>query len=173
MFRFQRVHSEWSHELVRLWVETFTQAYKDMHSPENIQAYCAKHYSIEAAIDVLSHDENICLVAYKEAHPVGFYILKHHRCPLKLDGESSELKQIYIFSREYGSGLGASLLEHAFEVARHAGRTWLWLCVSDTNHRAQSFYKKFGFNAIGPGPTLEVGTDRLASTLLVCKLCTQ
>ena len=89
---------------------------------------------------------------------------------MKLDGESSELKQIYILSGEYGTDLGKSLFENAIEVARSAGRKWLWLCVSDTNYRAWAFYKKLGFKSISPGPVLEVGTDQLSSTIMVYNL---
>ena len=89
---------------------------------------------------------------------------------MELDGESSELKQIYILSSEYGTGLGKFLFESASEVARNAGRKWLWLSVSDINYRAQAFYKKLDFQSIGPGSAFEVGTDQLSSTIMTCNL---
>jgi ribosomal protein S18 acetylase RimI-like enzyme len=170
MFYLRRAGIESADELVNLWGETFTQAYEDMHSPENIRAYCSKNFTTEAAREVLSSGQIVCIIAYRNAQPAGYYVVKHHPCPIKLDGESSELKQIYILSGEFGTGLGKSLFESASEIARNAGRKWLWLCVSDTNYRAQAFYKKLDFTSIGPGPTLEVGTDQLSSTIMVCNL---
>ena len=170
MFGFRRAGIESSDELVHLWVETFTQAFEDVHSSENIRAYCSKNFTVEAAMELLSSDQTVCIIASRNAQPVGYYVVKHHQCPMELDGESSELKQIYILSGEYGTGLGKSLFDSASEVARSAGRQWLWLCVSDTNYRAQAFYKKLDFKSIGPGPVLEVGTDQLSSTIMVCSL---
>lgn len=49
----------------------------------------------------------------------------------------------------------------------------LWLCVSDANERAQRFYQKLGFKLLSPGPTLEVGTDHLSSTILALNIGTR
>ncbi len=170
MFKFRRAGIESLDELVHLWVETFTKAYEGVHSPENIHAYCSENFTADAAMEVLSNDRIDCCIAYRNAQPAGYYVIQHHRCPIELDGESSELKQIYILSREYGTGLGRSLFEDASEVVRNTGRKWLWLCVSDINYRAQAFYKKLDFKSIGPGPALKVGTDQLSSTVMVCSL---
>jgi ribosomal protein S18 acetylase RimI-like enzyme len=170
MFDFRIAGIESADELVHLWVETFTQAYEDMHSSEDIRAYCSKNFTTEAAMEVLSSDQIVCIIASRNAQPAGYCVVKHHQCPIDLDGESSELKQIYILSGEYGTGLGKSLFESASEVGRNAGRKWLWLCVSDLNYRAQAFYRKLDFKSIGPGPALEVGTDQLSSSIMVCNL---
>ena len=170
MYTFRKVGLESANELVRLWSKTFAQAYHNMHSMENIRAYCSKHYSTEEATTVLSCRQCHCVIAYSENMPVGYYILKHQQCPTPLDGDSSELKQIYILSSEYGTGLGRMLFEHAFNVVRQANCSWIWLCVSDYNYRAQRFYKKLNFEPMEPGPILEVGTDRLSSTLMALRI---
>ena len=166
MYTFKKVGPESVETLVHLWMETFTQAYQTVHSPENIDAYCAKNYSTEAAMTILSCDQFNCTVAHREAVPVGYYILRYQQCPTYLDGGSSELKQIYILSSEYGTGLGSMLFEHASNAIQGVGYKWIWLCVSDTNYRAQRFYKKLNFEPIAPGPILTVGTDRLSSTIM-------
>ena len=170
MYNFRRARNESSEQLARLWVDTFTQAYGGMHSPQNIRAFCAGNYTLDAAQAVLSSDQVYCCIATKNGKPSGFYIVRHHECPIMLDGESSELKQIYVLASEYGTGLGMSLLENASGVVRDAGRQWLWLCVADTNTRGQAFYRKHDFVSVGSGPTLEVGTDCLSSTIVACRL---
>lgn len=86
-------------------------------------------------------------------------------------GEASmELKQIYILAHHYGTGLGRQLYNDAIKRAQGMGKTWLWLSVSDINDRAKSFYAKLGFEAVGAGPTFEVGTDRLTSTTLAKRI---
>lgn len=170
MYTFKKVGVESVDTLISLWADTFIQAYQDLHSLENLRTYCAKNYSNDEAITVLSSDQYDCIIAYREATPVGYYMLNYQQCPTPLDEESAELKQIYILSSEYGQGLGSMLFQHAVDTAQKTGHTWIWLCVSNSNHRAQKFYKKLRFEPIGPGPILEVGTDQLSSTIMTLKL---
>ena len=173
MYTVRQVGIEATDELIHLWVATFTQAYRDVHSAENIRAYCTKHYSTAAATSILSGDQYDCSIAYRENHPVGYYTLNHQQCPAPLDEASCELKQIYILSSEYGNGLGKHLFHQAVELARQASYRWIWLCVSDANKRAQRFYQKLGFKLLSPGPTLEVGTDHLSSTIMALNIGTR
>lgn len=170
MFELQTVGPESSGRLVKLWVETFMQAYDDVHTSEDIAAYCEANFTLEAASAELSSEQTICCIGSKGHEPVGFYIVKHHDCPVPLDSQSSELKQIYILAKEYGTGLGRSLYEHALESVRSAGARWVWLSVSDINYRAQAFYKKLAFEQLGAGPIFEVGTERLTSSIMALKL---
>ncbi len=169
MFDIRRVGIESVEQLLYLWNETFTQAYQDVHSPENIQAYCSRNFTLEAAMDVLSNDKTVCCIAYRDEQPTGYYIVKHHRCPIKLKENASELKQIYILASQYGSGLGKNLFANASAIIKEAGHDGIWLCVSDINYRAQAFYKKLNFAPVGPGPIFDVGTDQLSSTVMVCR----
>lgn len=153
--------------LIQLWVDSFTQAYEGVHSPENIQSYCSFNFSPKSAKKVLTNDRMVCTIATRNNKPIGLSIVHHHNCPIRIQDSSSELKQLYILSSEYGSGLGKSLLEDSFNIVQKAGYNWAWLCVSNLNYRAQNFYGKIGFDSIGGGPILEVGTDRLKSTIMI------
>ncbi|MEM9006627.1 MAG: GNAT family N-acetyltransferase [Cyanobacteria bacterium P01_F01_bin.86] len=165
-YTFRKVGVESAEALAHLAAATFMQAYSDVHSPENIRAYCVQNYSLEAAIATLSSDQFACTIADRENVSVGYYTLKYQQCPTPLGGSSCELKQIYILSSEYGAGLGRRLFEHACEVARETGAAWLWLCVSDRNYRAKKFYQKLNFEPVTSGPILMVGTDQLPSTIM-------
>lgn len=156
--------------LQTLWVKTFEEAYEAVHSPDNIRAYCEANFSLQQAEAMLGASEYFCIIAEHTGAPVGFYILADKACPAPLEGASTELKQIYLRSSEYGAGLAARLFEHATDTARSQGNQWLWLSVSDKNLRAQAFYGKLGFVTVGTGPTFDVGSDQLTSTLLALKL---
>lgn len=166
MVELRRVDAGFANGLVQLWATTFEQAYDTVHSAENIRAYCATNYTIEAAETHLSDPEVVCTVAFRDRAALGFYLLKHHDAPVPLGGGESELKQIYILAHEYGSGMGDWLLDDAIQCIRNAGRSWIWLSVSDRNVRAQSFYRKRAFEPLGAGPVFEVGSDRLTSTVM-------
>ncbi len=157
-------------DLQFLWVNTFQQAYEDLHDKRNIDAYCQHHFSKAAAIEFLADNQSYCCIAYKEGKPVGFYLIRHHPSPIRFDADASELKQIYILTDEYGTGLGKVLFRHASEVIQNCGKHWVWLCVSDTNYRARSFYRMLGFQRLGRGPVIHVGSDRLISSVLIKKL---
>jgi len=166
----RRVGPDFAAQLAALWSTTFEQAYRDEHSAENIRAYCAANYTVDAARAALTDPSTVCKVAFDQDAAVGFFVLKHQECPVPLAGGSSELKQIYILASEYGSGLGRSLFADAVSCVRNAGRSWIWLSVSDRNRRAQAFYRKLAFEPLGPGPVFEVGSDRLTSTMMARKV---
>ena len=161
-------------ELVRLWRRTFIDAYRDEHSMENLESYCAQNYSLKAAQQLLSDKRCSCVVARRGVESVGFYVVVDHACPLEIPGgfreQSVELKQIYMLGSEFGSGLGIGLMEHAMSEAKRNGFEWMWLYVSNRNHRAKRFYLKNGFTAIGDGVDFQVGEDHLTSTCLVLRL---
>ena len=89
-------------ELVWLLRTTFKEAYQDIHTPENLHAYCETNYTLDAAREILTDPESVCRVAFRDRQPAGFYVVKHHECPIPLRGGSSELKQIYVVAAEYG-----------------------------------------------------------------------
>jgi ribosomal protein S18 acetylase RimI-like enzyme len=105
-------------------------------------------------------------MAYRRDKAVGFFMIQSQVCPIPIDGNAIELKQIYVLESEFGTGLGKQLLNEVIKSVHRADKKWIWLSVSDLNLRAQSFYLKHGFKALGAAPTLEVGNDRLAATIM-------
>ncbi|MBT8447539.1 MAG: GNAT family N-acetyltransferase [Gammaproteobacteria bacterium] len=156
--------------LATLWEQTFRRAYAHLHSPANMDAYCAQAFTVAAAEAVLNDPRASCRVAWREQQPVGLSVLLHDAaCPVTLAGSASELKQLYVLPSEYGSGLGRQLFEQARSTAGEAQRQWLWLCVVNINQRAQRFYGKLGCAVAGSGPVLALGTDRLTSTIMTIR----
>lgn len=158
-------------ELSELCRTSFAEAYKGVNSEEDIKAYCEKNYSQQTIETNLSNPGVIYEVAYKGGKAVGFFMVQTQDCPIALDGDAVELKQIYVLSSEFGTGLGKQLLDEVFRCARQLNKKWIWLSVSDLNTRAQSFYRKHGFQPLGAAPTLEVGNDRLIATVMTIEVC--
>ena len=156
-------------DLADLQALTFREAYSGVHSPENIEAYCQANFTAEMARADLSADGTVCCLGLLDSVPSGYYMVKNDPCPIPLESGSSELKQIYVLRDAYGGGLGGALFEHALSTIRTAGRSWVWLCVSDRNYRAQAFYRKLDFVKLGAGPVLEVGSEQLPSSILARK----
>lgn len=174
--------------LSQLSCDTFLQAYKNVHSDKDMQEYCAQYYSRDAIRKFLLPDSVQAVVAFDNQScqakdenagdgAAGYYSLNHQPCPYLTDHQrysqkvkSTELKQIYILSNFYGLGLGDKLFQHALDEAKKNQSYYLWLCVSDKNVRAQSFYLKRGFHRSCSGPTLKVGEDTLSSSVMLLSL---
>jgi ribosomal protein S18 acetylase RimI-like enzyme len=60
-----------------------------------------------------------------------------------------ELARIYVLREWHGRGIAAALMRHCLEEAQHQGARTLWLGVWEQNHRAQAFYRKYGFEDVG------------------------
>lgn len=170
MYLLKKVDLELLNVFKKLMLDTYKQAYIGMHTKENIENYCNKNFTEENIKNILSSDIYTCIVAFKEDLPVGFFILKEKSCPVEVDGFSIELQQLYILKSEYNKGLGKLLFSSIIDILKKNSVQFLWLYVSNTNERAISFYKKIGFEIIGIGKELIVGTDILSSSIMTYKV---
>lgn len=156
--------------LARLQSETFEHAYSAVHSPQNIKAYCASHYTEAKAVALLSDHRTICKVATVNKGHAGYYIIQDQHCPYPREGKSMELKQIYVLAQHYGTGLGRRLYDEAISEMKENAANNIWLAVSDINYRAKAFYERLGFERLGSGPNFHVGTETLFSSILALRI---
>ena len=161
-----QIDSNSAEELVGLWRTTFADAYADVHSAENIEAYASKNFTLAEARSTLADKRAYCAFYLRNSKPVGYYLLLDRACPIELAKSSCELRQLYVLAEVYRSRVGSALLDDCMGLARELGSQTLWLDVADTNHRAKKFYTAKGFVALGAGPVLQVGTERLNSTIM-------
>ena len=166
----REIDATFATELTRLWIRTFSEAYSEEHTAENIQLYCETHFTEPLAAAALADPRTRCTLAFRDSNPIGFTLIRHHDAPYPLPGTASELKQIYVISNEFGTGTGDALLRDAMSAISAAGRNWTWLLVSNKNLRAIAFYKKHQFRCLGPGETIAVGSDTLPSSILARKV---
>jgi ribosomal protein S18 acetylase RimI-like enzyme len=167
MYDFLPITTDQASLLAGFQTQAFIDAYSDLHSLEDIHAYCDVAYTPENALADISDPNTLCLGAFdRDGSLSGYYIVNHHNMPDGDDRFASELKRIYIAKSVYGTGLGSILYDHAVRAIREYGSKGLWLCVSNRNYRAQKFYQKRGFVFAGIGPELYVGKDVLTSSFL-------
>ena len=157
-------------ELSELCATSFADAYRGVNSEADIKAYCEVNYTISTVKANLSNPDVIYKVSYRDEKAVVFFMIQNQDCPIPLDENVVELKQIYVLASEFGTGLGKQLLDEVIRCTRQLDKSWIWLSVSDLNIRAQSFYRKHRFEPIGAAPVLEVGNDRLPATVMALKV---
>jgi ribosomal protein S18 acetylase RimI-like enzyme len=61
---------------------------------------------------------------------------------------SAELRKFYVDPRFHGHGIAHALMQRALDLVAPETSV-IWLSVNASNPRAQSFYRKFGFEVIG------------------------
>lgn len=68
-----------------------------------------------------------------------------------------EIYAIYIRSPHHGRGIGARLLDEAFDFLRERGFDRVVLWVLDTNDQARRFYERQGFHETGRRQEIDLG----------------
>lgn len=82
------------------------------------------------------------LLVYKDGQPVGCAGVR------RLDGDTAELKRMYVRPECRGLHIGKELLERALLAARELGYSKMRLDTLRSMTQAQKLYKSFGFRAI-------------------------
>lgn len=89
--------------------------------------------------------ERDCYVAELDGQVAGIAIVKQKF----LMGDYLELLGVAVWARQ--KGIGGQLLRHIEELVFKRTKN-LFACVSDFNESARAFYKKHGYQEIGPMP---------------------
>ncbi|HET7810672.1 MAG TPA: GNAT family N-acetyltransferase [Steroidobacteraceae bacterium] len=82
---------------------------------------------------------------------------------------SLELWRFYVDRPWHGKGVAGALMDGAKRRAARRGAASLWLGVWERNARAQAFYRKHGFEAVGR-KTFVVGNDPQSDDVMLCRL---
>jgi ribosomal protein S18 acetylase RimI-like enzyme len=136
--------------LLELGSTTFYAAYSD-----NIPSYVLNRY-VEGAFTLdnlqaeLKDPDIRFFVAEAEDIPVGYATLNWNAPPQSIRADNPvELQRIYVRQDWIGEGVGAALMRASLEAATERACDVIWLGVWEENHRAQLFYRKWGFAVVG------------------------
>jgi putative acetyltransferase len=84
----------------------------------------------------------------------------------KLDGNSCEMKRLFVRASARGSGVAVTLLQWLFSEARSQGYSRMLADTLPTMHAALRLYRRFGFRRIDPySPTPTPGAIYLEKNL--------
>ena len=143
------------HELA---AETFPLACPPESTTLDQSAFIDAHLSEASFLGYLVDADRVVLVDEIEGKLVGYTMLVLGE-PTDTDvhvalGDDrtrpvAELSKCYALPSSHGSGVAARLLERTIDEARASGIRHVWLGVNQQNVRAQRFYAKHGFTAVG------------------------
>ncbi|NOU89742.1 GNAT family N-acetyltransferase [Paenibacillus sp. LMG 31460] len=139
-----------SRTLQEISCETFNETFKHQNSPENINAYLERAFSLKQIEKELSNIFSQFFFVYLNNEVAGYLKVNTNDAQSeKMDDKSLEIERIYIKSKFQKQGLGKYLLNKAMEIAKGRNKKEIWLGVWEKNENAIAFYNKMGFVQTG------------------------
>jgi len=127
----------------------FIDTFGHLYDPADLAAFFAK-FSGAAWRAELADPDFAFRLAEDEGDLAGFAKISSVTLPVEPEGPAAELRQLYVLQRWQGGGIAQALMEWVLAEARRRGAGELYLSVFTENHRARSFYARYGFEAVGP-----------------------
>lgn len=134
--------------MARLGSDTFVETFGRLYTPENLAAFLANHSEANWNCE-LSDPLYAVRIAEEKGAAIGFAKLGPPSLPFAVKGRTIELRQLYVLKPWQGAGVAAVLLDWVIGEARRRGAEALYLSVFVDNLRAQRFYARYGFEAVG------------------------
>ncbi len=136
--------------LTDLAARTFYDAFADMNTPQNMQAYMSKAFTVAQLTAEISDPQAKFLIAEVDGVAAGYAKLSSGNVPASVTGPNPiELVRLYVDRKFLGSGIGNDLMQACMDEARNLGHRSIYLGVWEHNHRAQSFYFRWNFRVVG------------------------
>jgi len=130
--------------------QTFFDTFHQQNSREDMELFLKSNFNQNAVHAEIADPNNTFLLAYLKKEAVGHAKLSEGENPEGLSGVNAiEISRIYSVKEKIGSGIGKTLMEKSFEVARKKDKEVVWLGVWENNQRAIQFYRRFGFEKFG------------------------
>lgn len=164
-------HADASHTslLANLALDTFRESFEKVNNPHDFKTYTSQAFTEAQLEKEILESGSQYILAYSNTTLAGYARIRdsnevNDKFP---DQKTLELHRIYVLEKFIGQGIGLALMKYCLGLAKERGAEIIWLGVWEHNHRAQAFYKKFGFEHFG-SHTFMMGND--AQTDLLMKL---
>ena len=152
--------------LAELGARTFEQTFAADNTSEDMASYLALHFSVAQQTAELAHPASTFLIAEVDGQTAGYAKLRAGDPPKDIEGAIPiELVRLYVSQEWLGRGVGEVLMRACLDESRSAGYETLWLGVWERNARAQAFYRKWNFRAVGEH-IFQLGADMQRDILM-------
>src|SRR3954464_1416869 len=132
-----------------LFRQGFIDTFGHLYDPKDLAAFFAGF--TEAAWRAELADPSYAVrLAEEDGVLAGYAKISSVSLPVAPAGPAAELRQLYVLKRWHGGGIARALMDWVIAAARGRGAGELFLSVFTDNHRARSFYTRYGFEGIGP-----------------------
>ena len=150
-------------ELARLGAETFAESHGSQYEPQDLESFVAQVFAPSAVRAEWEDSRYAFRIAIIADRMIGY--CKLGPASGEIEGDL-ELKQIFVRTDFYGTGIGPSLMQWAKAEAAARSAPTIGLSVWEGNARAIRFYEKHGFERTGT-MSFEVG-DKVETDITLC-----
>jgi diamine N-acetyltransferase len=155
-----------AHLLSELGERTFAETFAADNTPEDLAAYIATSFNFARQTAELEDPASTFLIAEVDGRAAGYAKLHDGEPENGIEGDKPvELVRLYVLLEWLGRGIGEQLMRACLDEARQAGHETIWLGVWERNARAQAFYRKWDFRAVGEH-MFQLGADRQRDLLM-------
>jgi len=152
--------------LADLGARTFSETFALDNTRENMAAYLASSFNLAKQTDELADPAATFLIAEVNGAMAGYAKLHAGRPAESIEGAKPvELVRLYVSREWLGCGVGEALMRECLDEAQRAGHETMWLGVWERNARAQAFYRKWNFRAVGEH-VFQLGSDLQTDILM-------
>jgi ribosomal protein S18 acetylase RimI-like enzyme len=158
-------------QLAEFAARTFRETFAADNTSEDMHAHLESSFSPEKQrLEIANRDIDTLILVDAADRWLGFAQLRlGSSAPGVPPAGSIELWRFYVDQPWHGKGVAGALMNGAKQRASWRGAGSLWLGVWERNARAQAFYRKHGFEAVGR-KTFVVGSDPQTDNVLLCRL---
>lgn len=152
--------------LAELGARTFYETFAADNSPEDMAAYLASSFNLARQTTELTDTASTFFIAEVGGVAAGYAMLHAGESVEGIEGAKPvELVRLYVSREWHGLGVGEALMRACVGEAEQAGHETIWLGVWERNGRAQAFYRKWNFRAVGEN-VFQLGADAQTDILM-------
>lgn len=145
--------------LSELSARTFSETFAADNTPEDLAAYVATSFNVAQLTAELKDRASTFLIGEVDGRAAGYAKLHDGEPEKSVEGAKPiELVRLYVSREWLGRRIGEQLMRACIDEARQAGHETIWLGVWERNGRAQAFYRKWNFRAVGEH-MFQLGSD--------------
>lgn len=155
----RRANREDAGLLAELGARTFAETFATDNRLEDMAAYLEASFNLKQQMAELADPVSTFLIAEVGGLGAGYAKLHAGKPAQGVDGAKPvELVRLYVSREWLGRGVGEGLMRACVDEAKQAGHRTIWLGVWEQNGRAQAFYRKWNFRAVGEH-VFQLGSD--------------
>lgn len=136
--------------LSALGARTFSETFRHLYDPEDLNAFMADVYSVEKTGRDLADPRRALWLVEEGGEAIGYALAGPCDLPhAEVTPACGELKRIYFVQGRQGGGLGRRLFAEVMDWLQSEGQRSVWIGVWSENFGAQRFYARHGFEPVG------------------------
>ena len=156
--------------LTEFGIKAFKEAFSEVTAPDDMAAYLKSAFNRTQIQNQIKDERSLFFIAEMGSEPAGYaYSYPSNTPDCIKEKRAIQLVRLYLRKQYYGRAVGDALMQISIDQSRSRGYQSIWLSSWELNHRANAFYKRWQFKAVGR-QKFTVGSDIQNDFILSRKL---